>query len=61
MVELAGVSVCDAVTMMTATPARVVGIDDHKGYIRPGYDADIVLLDKDLQVKSVMAMGNIIV
>lgn len=60
MVELAGVSVCDAVTMMTATPARVVGIDDHKGHIRPGYDADIVLLDKDLQVKSVMAMGKII-
>ena len=60
MVQLAGVSLCDAVTMMTATPARVAGIDDRKGHILPGYDADIVLLDKDLQVKSVMAMGKII-
>lgn len=60
MVELAGVSVCDAVRMMTANPARVAGIDDRKGYLKPSYDADIVLLTKDLQVKSVMAMGNII-
>lgn len=58
MVQLAGVSLCDAITMMTATPARVAGIDDRKGYIRPGYDADIVLLDKDLQVKTVIAMGK---
>ncbi len=60
MVELAGVSVCDAVTMMTATPAKVAGIDHRKGHLRPGFDADIVLMDKDLQVRSVMAMGKII-
>ena len=60
MVTLAGVSLCDAVTMMTRTPARVVGLDDHKGSILPGYDADIVIMDKDLQVQSVMAMGKFI-
>ena len=60
MVNLAGVSLCDAVTMMTRTPARVVGLDDHKGSILPGYDADIVIMDKELEVQSVMAMGQFI-
>lgn len=60
MVNLAGVSLCDAVTMMTRTPARVVGLDDHKGSILPGYDADIVIMDKELEVQSVMAMGKFI-
>ena len=60
MVNLAGVSLCDAVTMMTRTPARVVGLDDHKGSIQVGYDADIVIMDQDLQVQSVMAMGKFI-
>lgn len=60
MVQLAGVSLCDAVTMATATPARVAGLADRKGYLKPGYDADIVLMDQDLQVQTVMAMGNIL-
>ncbi len=57
MVSLAGVSLPDAVTMATATPARVAGLAT-KGHLKPGFDADIVLLDKDLQVKSVYAKGN---
>lgn len=58
MVNLAGVSLSDAVTMATATPARVAEIDDRKGYIKPGFDADIVLLDENLQVAAVYAMGK---
>ncbi len=58
MVNLAGVSLWDAVTMATATPAKVAGLDDRKGYLKPGFDADIVLLDKDLQVQKVFARGQ---
>ena len=58
MVNLAGVSLSDAVTMATATPAKVAGIDDRKGYLKPGFDADIVLLDSDLQVQKVFARGQ---
>ncbi len=60
MVQLAGVSLCDAVTMATATPARVAGLDDRKGYLKPGFDADIVLMDADLQVQTVISMGRVI-
>lgn len=60
MVNLAGVSLSDAVTMATATPARVAGIPN-KGHLKPGFDADIVLLDENLQVVAVYAMGNSII
>ena len=58
MVNLAGVPLWDAVTMATSTPARVIGVDQKKGTIAPGFDADIVLLDPALTVKAVMAKGN---
>ncbi len=57
MVQLAGVSLSDAVTMATATPARVAGLEN-KGQLKPGFDADIVLLDESLQVTAVYAKGN---
>lgn len=60
MVTLADVPLWDAVTMVTKTPARVVGLDAHKGSIEAGYDADIVLLDKNLDVVNVMANGNFV-
>lgn len=57
MVNLAGVSLSDAVTMATATPAKVACLAG-KGQLKPGYDADIVLLDSNLQVATVYSMGN---
>lgn len=60
MVRLAGVPLWDAVTMATATPARVVGLADTKGSLAPGYDADILLLDEALNVRTVMARGRFI-
>lgn len=60
MVNLAGVPLWDAVTMASATPARVIGLEKTKGALEKGFDADIVLLDEELQVKSVMARGSFI-
>ena len=60
MVHLAGVPVWDAVAMATATPARVIGLADRKGSLAPGFDADIVLMDKQLNVKAVMARGQFV-
>lgn len=57
MVQLAGVSLCEAVTMAAATPAKVAGLAG-KGHLKVGFDADIVLLDEDLQVVSVYAKGR---
>ena len=41
--------------------ARVLGIDNHKGSLGPGKDADILLLTRDLMVDTVLARGRIMV
>ena len=57
MVSLGVCSLPDAVTMATATPARVAGLKD-KGHLSPGFDADIVLLDSNLYPTEVYAKGK---
>ena len=44
-------------TMTSATPARVLGLDQ-VGTLRPRLDADLVVLDQDLQLTAVMANGE---
>ena len=55
----AGASVCDAIQMSTEVPARVVGVDDRKGKLVAGYDADLVLLDQDLNVVATICRGKV--
>jgi N-acetylglucosamine-6-phosphate deacetylase len=52
-----GVPLHDAVGMLTANPARLLGIEFKKGALRTGADADIVLLDEGLQVTKVWVRG----
>ena len=40
--------------------ARIMGILDRKGTLEEGKDADIIMLDADLQLKFVMQMGRIV-
>jgi N-acetylglucosamine-6-phosphate deacetylase len=47
----------DAVRMMTATPARILGLS-RKGRLAPGCDADIVLFDDDVNVSRVFIGGR---
>ena len=44
-----GIPLADAVRMLTVNPATLLGIEFKKGALRTGADADIVLLDEDLQ------------
>ena len=60
MVTLGGCSIADAVRMITANPARVMGISGRKGSLLPGKDADIVIFDKDINVKRTIINGKII-
>lgn len=58
MYHQAGIDLCDAVKMMTATPARILGIADKKGAISSGMDADLVVFDEDIHVKNVFVAGR---
>lgn len=46
-----------AVQMTSATPARALGFDS-VGNLRAGLDANLVVLDRDIQVTAVMVHGN---
>jgi N-acetylglucosamine-6-phosphate deacetylase len=49
-------ALASAVQMTATTPARALGLDD-VGSLRPGLNADLVVLDPELQVTAVMADG----
>lgn len=60
MVKLAEVPLPEAVRMVTATPARIMGVADRKGALVPGKDADIVIFDEQINVKMTIVKGKII-
>lgn len=53
-----GISLADAVTALTTTPARAIGRAADLGQLAPGFAADAVLLDDDLTVARVWAAGT---
>ena len=55
-----GVPLEDAVKMATINPAKSVKMDDKIGSLKEGKAADIVLLDKDLNIKYVFVDGKLI-
>jgi len=54
------VSLNDAVKMATYVPARILGLDHKIGQLKPGYKADITILDEPLNVYMTIVEGNII-
>ena len=61
VVRHCGFSVEEALPWVTETPARVLGLYGKKGVLAPGADADIVVLDADLEVRWVAVGGRVAV
>ena len=57
LVEKAGVPFDAALNSCTINPARYIGIDDRKGKLVTGYDADIVVLNDDYTVEQTYCKG----
>ncbi|WP_077063472.1 N-acetylglucosamine-6-phosphate deacetylase [Streptomyces sp. MP131-18] len=57
-VTVDGLPVADAARALSSTPARLLGIDDRVGSIEEGKDADLVVLDRDFEVRGVMRKGD---
>ncbi|MBO8194358.1 N-acetylglucosamine-6-phosphate deacetylase [Streptomyces oryzae] len=60
-VTVDGLPVTDAVTALSATPARLLGMADRVGSIEPGKLADLVVLDEEFTLAGVMRQGSWIV
>ena len=57
MVTSAGVSLREAVQMATWNPARLLGLENRKGCLQAGADADLVVLEPDGTVAGTMIGG----
>ena len=60
MVQLADVSLINAIRMMTLTPARILHIDKSKGSLESGKDADIVIFDNQINIIHTISEGHVI-
>lgn len=56
----AGIPFSDAVRMASETPAKLIGVDDRKGSLQKGKDADILIFDRNLNLRAVWSMGNLV-
>ncbi len=59
IVKTMDIPLADAVACSTINPAKEINIYDHCGSITPGKEADLVLLDHDLQVRAVYINGEL--
>ncbi len=58
LIEIGNLPEATAINAATINPARMLGIDDKKGIIEKGYDADIVVFDKNYKVIQTYCMGE---
>jgi len=58
IVALARYALPDAIKMASTIPARLHRVDDRKGEIAPGMDADLVIIDERVNVLLTMVRGR---
>jgi N-acetylglucosamine-6-phosphate deacetylase len=58
MVNLGGVHLVEAVRMATLNPAHALGMQDRKGSLEKGMDADCVAFTDDFQVTQTFIAGR---
>jgi N-acetylglucosamine-6-phosphate deacetylase len=57
-VRCVGLPITDVAVAAATTPATLLGIADRTGSLRPGKDADLVVMSPQLRVRTVLARGN---
>lgn len=60
MIHMADVSLLDAIKMISLTPARIMKVDNRKGSLVAGKDADIVIFDENINIEKTIVNGRII-
>ena len=58
MWKKANVPLTDTIKMITENPAKLLKIDDLKGRLLPGKDADIVIFDENVNIQAVFYAGK---
>jgi beta-aspartyl-dipeptidase (metallo-type) len=47
--------------LVTSNPAKRIGVYQTKGSIEEGKDADLLILNKDFEIETVMAKGRVMI
>jgi N-acetylglucosamine-6-phosphate deacetylase len=50
----------EALESASTRPARLLGIDDHKGTLKFGADADFVIVDDSINIKATFIAGRLV-
>jgi len=58
MTNVVGIPLPEAIRMLTLTPARVIGVNDRKGSLEAGKDADLAIFDDDWSAWRTMICGR---
>ena len=60
MVQQANIPLRDALRMISESPAKIMNVYDRKGSLEKGKDADMMILDEDLNLRGVWSMGKLV-
>ena len=60
MVNMVGFQLADAVAMASTTPAAVLGLQNRKGRLEAGFDADIAVLDRRYTNQLTIVNGRVV-
>jgi N-acetylglucosamine-6-phosphate deacetylase len=60
MVEKGGFKIEDAVFMASYSPSLLLGLEDRKGSLEIGKDADITIFDDNFNVKMTIVEGKVV-
>ena len=59
LMRFAGMPLPAAVGMLTHNPARSAGVAQRKGLLQVGYDADLLLFDRELELQATLCRGRV--
>lgn len=60
MVQMADIPLVEAVRMMSRTPATIMGLEGRKGTLTVGNDADVLIFDENINIKTTMINGKVV-
>ncbi|MBE3557983.1 MAG: N-acetylglucosamine-6-phosphate deacetylase [Ktedonobacteraceae bacterium] len=58
IIQMTGVSLQEAVGMLTLNPAKAARVDNRKARLRCGYEADLLILDNSLKLQATLCRGT---
>jgi len=60
LIENANISLEEALRMSSLYPAKAIGISNYLGYIKPGFVANLIVMDQDYKVSASVVNGVVV-